>query len=215
MASKEQPVVSQSKNRLVAWFQNYWYYYKTPVLIIGIFAVLAVIFIVDMVTKEVADMRFILLNNTPVLEEEFMTVADRAGEYVYDIDGDGKTLISPQTMQLVEDPQDDYDMMVYQQVMATMVDDDVQFYIVDDYTYNYLLNSETLALLSDFGITGGDNEYRILLNDTSLLKDTAFAERGEFYMVFKVWSEDKRDNEDMTVRYEMAVSMAKKLLGQE
>jgi len=200
-----------SDNKLIAWFQRYWYYYKAPVLI-GVFVLaLIVIFAVDMATKEEPDLRFTIITKDGVSETNTLELAANITDYIYDVNGDGEDMISPQSMTLKDDPQDDYDLAVYYQIMTTLVDESYVAYIVDDGVYEYLLESDALEKLSYYGLES-EEEYRLKLNDTWVMKDTAMNKNGPYYLVFKACNIDFLDDTLVQAKYEMYVDLAEDIL---
>ncbi len=77
------------------WFQNYWYYYKWPVILIAFFAVVIVFCAVQSETKEKADVT--ILYTGPCFFEvgEKETVQSNLAQILgEDYDGDGKKRVS-------------------------------------------------------------------------------------------------------------------------
>ena len=66
-----EPEMFKSKYKIVAWFKNYWYFYETPIIIVGCVAILAVWFIVDLATKVEDDVRLYVISDAPLVEEQY------------------------------------------------------------------------------------------------------------------------------------------------
>ncbi len=203
-----------SDNKLIAWFQRYWYYYKAPAIICGIILLLVCFFVYDMVTKKEADMNFTIISEYGVSEEHLYELATHVTDYIVDANLDGTTHISPQTLILTENPKDDKEMVAYYQIMVMFSDANHVAFIVDEYAYDYMMNSNALEKLSHFGLES-DEEYRLKLNDTIFMKDTALNEKGPYYLVFKICNADYVDDTVIRCKYDMFVELAEDIIGEE
>ncbi len=207
------PDYTKSSNPLVKWFANYWYYYKVPVLVIGFILMLTIWFIVDVVTNVQSDMRVIMISDTVITTDESEAIKAKAEVYASDADGDGRVHVTSTYLNLAEEPQDEYQLAAYDQVVTFMIDDDVTFYIVDDYGYRYMKANEAVAELSKFGVEYDGNKYRIPINDTFLFEGLdSLIERGDFYFVMKDCSDDNIEKEGIANRYEYATALGKALV---
>ena len=220
MTVKQKPAAKKkdrdqiSNNKLIAWFQRYWYYYKAPVLIGAVVLLFATIFIVDLVTKKEPDMRFSVITRGVVMETDTLEIAANITDYVNDINADGEEMISPQTMQLVENPQSDYELAAHYQIMATLIDETYVAFIVDEGMYEYMMDAEALEKLSYFGLET-EEEYRLLLNDTWFMKDAALNDGGPYYLVFKTCNVEFLNDTTIQGMYEMYVDFAEDIIAGE
>lgn len=220
MAKEQLPVneygrvdYTKSKNPIVRWVANYWYYYRAPVLIIGFLLILAIWFVVDIVTKVDSDMRVIMVSDTLMLEEESDAIQAAAGKFATDVNGDGQVHVTSTYLNLAEEPEDEYQLAAYDQVITFMIDDNIAFYIVDHYSYTYLQLQEMIPKLSEFGIEYDGHEYRIPINDTFLMADTKeLSERGDLYFVMKAAPVKSMEEEENVKRYADAVELANALI---
>ncbi len=203
-----------SDNKVVAWFQRYWYYYKAPVIICAVVLLLVGIFIFDMVTKKEADMYFTIITHDAVSEEQMYELATHITDYVSDANMDGYVRMSPQSIVLVEEPKDDSEMASYYQIMMMFSDKNHTAFIVDDYVYDYMMDSDALEKLSTFGIES-EEEYRIKLNGTEFMEETSLNDGGPYYLVFKVRNEDSKDEFIIDNKYDMFIKLAKDIIGAE
>ena len=207
------PDYTKSSNPVVRWFANYWYFYKVPVLVIGFLVFLAIWFVVDIATNVTSDMRVIMISDTVITSDESPLIESRAGEFAADADGDGQVHVTSTFLNLCKEPKNEYELAAYDQVVTFMIDDDITFYIVDDYGYQYMQASEVVAPLSKFGVEYEGNEYRIPINDTFLFEDLdSLAKRGNFYFVIKDAQDEKLEKEEIAARYEYAAAIANALV---
>lgn len=207
------PDYTKSKNPIVKWLANYWYFYKTPILIGGFVLILAIWFVVDMVTNVRPDMRVVIIADTLVLDEEQETIKQNVEKFAFDTNNDGKTVVTANYLNLSTDPQDEYQLAAYEQVVTLMIDEDITFYILDSSSYSYMKNSDVVEELSKFGIEYEAHKYRIPINDTFLFNGTgSLKDRAEFYFVMKGCPADKADKEDMQNRIACATELANALI---
>ncbi len=203
-----------SDNKIIAWFQRYWYYYKAPVIICAVVLLLVGIFIFDMATKKDADMNFTIITNEAVSEDQMYELATYVTDYVTDANYDGYVRMSPQSIVLVDEPKDDSEMASYYQIMMMFSDKNHTAFIVDDYVYDYMMDSGALEKLSTFGIES-EEEYRIKLNGTEFMEETSLNDGGPYYLVFKVRNEDSKDDTIIDNKYNMFIKLANDIIGAE
>jgi len=201
------PETFKSKYKIVAWFKNYWYYYKTPMIFILAALVLVVWFSVDMLTKEEADSRFYVVSDSLLVSEQYNVIPDKLEPYLSDINGDGKVIPSVTYLNLPKEPQDETGTYAYQQIITVFYDDTISLMLVDDYAYQYLAQSEGIAALSEYGVTGGMDEYRIPVRGTSFAEGTSLDLLDkDFYLVFRICPENFGEKDSVQKLYsDMAV----------
>jgi len=202
-----EPEKFQSKYKIVSWFKNYWYYYKTPLIFILAALILVVWFSVDLITKEEPDARFYIVSDTLLVSDQYTVIPEKIEPYLSDINDDGQAKAAVTYLNLPKEPQDETGTYAYQQIITVFYDDTISLMLVDDYAYQYLAQSEGIAALSEYGVTGGMDEYRIPVRGTSFAEDTSLdLLNTEFYLVFRVCPEDYAADEDTQKLYaEMAV----------
>jgi len=203
-----------SDNKIVAWFQKYWYYYKAPVLIVAFLLFVIIWFVYSVVTNVETDMRFSVVTKQQVSDNQLFELAAGAADYVVDIDGDGKETMVPQAIQYTKSPETEEAMAAYSQMLTMIIDETCVAFIVDDTVYDYMLGDNGLIKLSDLGLEG-EEEYRIRLNGTWFLKDKTLDSDGPYYLVFKVCNEEFLDDPEVQGRYEMYINLAKDILAGE
>ena len=200
------PETYKSKYKIVAWFKNYWYYYRVPVIFVAAILILVVWMTVDLATKKNPDARFYIVSDAQLISEQYETIPDRVSPYLTDINGDGDVSATVYYLNLAKEPEDEVQTAAYQQIITIFYDELISVILVDDYAYNYLYQSEGLEPLSTFGITGGVDEYRIPVRGTSLTEGTTLDLMGrDFYLVFRIIPDMYAENEQVSTLYsEMA-----------
>jgi len=204
-----EPVKYESKNKIIAWFKNYWYFYKVPVMVAACFLFFAGWIIHDVVSKEETDFRLYTVTNFLLTDEWLAPIDPILEEYATDIDGNGKLNVYQTYLNLAEEPADEMQIAAYQQILLVFTDETISLMMVDESTYQYLKASEVLAPLSEFGLEGvGADDYRIRATDSFLLEDTPFRNVGEYYLVFRIRLPDSAGDPMVEARYETAVRLA-------
>ena len=201
------PAKYTSKYKIVAWFKNYWYYYKAPLIFILAALALVVWFSVDLLTKENPDSRFYIVSDTLLVSDQYTVIPEKLEPYLSDINADGKVIPTVTYLNLPKDPQDETGTYAYQQIITVFYDDGISLMLVDDYAYQYIAQSGGFAALSEYGVTGGMDEYRIPVRGTSFAEGTSLdLLNKDFYLVFRVCPENFEDNDSVQKLYsDMAV----------
>ena len=180
--------------RVVRWFQDYWYFYRIPILL-GLFGfvILFGIFL-SIVTKEKTDFTVAFVSQVGMSETERDTLKKNFSAHLPDVDGNGKTAVGITPIQIGVALSDEFAVAAYDSLTSMLLFDEVVFLVVDDFAARYLEDIQALEPLSALGIKGGENEYRIKISDTDLLKDTTLGEYIDFYIVVKAFSETERND---------------------
>jgi len=209
-----------SKNpfiRAKTWLKNYWYYYKAYTLFAALVLALGIWFVCEVVFRPEADMRAVVMTESYLMEidENGDKIGRACARDLQDVDGDGKVLVETSVLYVSAEAVDEYELASYEQALTYMVEDRINFFIVDEYAYQFLRTYEALTPLKEAGLDVEDDLYRISINNTWLTEDTPADGQLELYLVLKVRSETM--NEDNNARYDAAVALAQTLLdaGQE
>ena len=92
-----------SKSKAFAWLENFWYHHKWKVIIIGFFAIVAVVGIVQMVKKTEPDISVIVATHTIEFSDK-QNVNALEGDLVAlmpsDLNGDGQKIITLKTYKI-------------------------------------------------------------------------------------------------------------------
>ena len=204
-----EPVKYESKNKIIAWFKNYWYYYKIPIYITAVLLFFGIWIIHDVTSKNETDFHLYTVTNFMLTDEWVAPITDIVEEYATDIDGDGKTNVYQTYLNLASEPADELQIAAYQKIMVVFADETITLMLVDEPVYKYLKASEALAPLSEFGLDGmGVDDYRIRATDSFLIEDTIFANSGEYYLAFRIRLPDTAGDPMVEARYETAVKIA-------
>ena len=197
-----EPETYKSKFKIVAWFKNYWYYYKIPVIITACVLIMAVWFIVDQVTRVDDDFRLCIVTDAELISEQYDPLLEAFEPYVDDFNGDRRVSTGVQYLNLAKNPADEVQMTAYEQIVTIFFDRAVSILLVDDYTFEYLRNSDGVAPLADYGVTGGIDEYRIPIAGTSFSELSPILEKLEpMYLVFRVCPEADAAKKDVAANY--------------
>lgn len=204
-----EPVKYESKYKIVAWFKNYWYFYKAPILIVACVLVFGVWIIHDVTAKVETDFRLYTVTNFMLTDDWVAPITDVLEEYATDIDGDGELNVYQTYLNLASEPADELQIAAYQQIFVVFADETITLMLMDEPVYHYLKASEALAPLSEFGLEGvGVDDYRIRATGSFLLEDTIFANTGEYYLAFRIRLPETAGDPLVEARYETAVRLA-------
>ncbi len=185
-----EPETYKSKFKIVAWFKNYWYYYKIPVIITACVLIMAVWFIVDQVTRVDDDFRLCIVTDAALVTDQYEPLLEAVKPYVSDFNGDRKVALGTQYINLAKNPADEIQMTAYEQIVTIFYDQAVSIMLLDDFTFEYLYKSGGLDTLAEHGVTGGMDEYRIPIAGTSFTSYSPTLDKMEnLYLVFRVCPE--------------------------
>ena len=199
--------------RGMSWFRNYWYYYKLPILIGLFFVLILASILISVFTKEKTDFTVAFVSQVGMTEEERTAMRQNFAEYLPDIDGNGKNTVGVTPIQIGVALSDEFSVAAYDSLTSMLLFDEVVFLVVDDYSARYLQDIQALEPLANLGITGGENEYRVKITGTPLLKDTTLGEYIDFYVVVKRFSESEQDNARYLARRDAIRPMLEEVLG--
>jgi hypothetical protein len=198
-----EPETYKSKYKIVAWFKNYWYYYKIPVIITGCALILVVWFIVDMATKVDQDVSLYIMSDKPLVSEQYEGLTEAIRPYAADFNGDRRVEVGVRYLNLAQKPTDEVQMAAHQQVMTVFFEKEVSVMLVDEFCYEYMMASGGLAKLEEYGVTGGIDEYRIPIAGTVIEELSPTLPRmGDFYLVFRICPEADAEKPQVKANYE-------------
>ena len=213
--NRENPIPEEKAGlfqRVVSWFQNYWYFYKLPILIGA-----AVLFLLggilgSILFKEKTDFTVGFVSQVGMTEEERTVLRRNFAEHLPDIDGNGRVSVGVTPIQIGVALSDEFAVAAYDALTSVLLFDEVVFLLVDDFSARYLQDIQALEPLSDLGISGGEDDYRIPVSDTVLLENTSLGEYIDFYLVVKRFSEAERNDSRYLARREAIRPMLEEVL---
>lgn len=197
---------------VVRWFRDYWYYYKTYILM-GLFFVLLIGGVLFSVfTKEKTDFTVAFLSQVGIENEESARLAENFARYLPDIDGNGKVRIGVTSAQIGVSLSDEFSVAAYDTLTTMLIFDEVVFMLVDEYSARYLAEIQALEPLSVLGIRGGEDAYSVKVTGTPLLEGTSVGEYIDFYIVVKRFSEAESGDARYLARREAIRPMLEEVL---
>ncbi len=172
------------------WFSNYWYYYKWGVIIVGAFAVILTICLVQCATKEKYDVN-IMYTGPHIFEVGEKDALSSAFEQIMDdYNGDGKTVADIMDMTAFtddqirnavgENPEEEllikyapYTVDRVRQNFTSAISGDGYVCLIDKYWYDILKSNNAIVTLNEvLGYTPENaiDEYSVYLCDLEFYK---------------------------------------------
>lgn len=160
-------------------WQNFWYHHKLKFWLILFVAVVLVVAVVQMVTRNDPDYRVMLITAKPYTDKDLDALASYLEKYGVDLDGDGAVEIQIENCCINADQSSNSSI---QQIQAHLVAGDRMFFMWDPDGYKYF--KKTVLNQSDSGM---DFLATIPVQDAGLIEED------------KVWSwsEDARRSEEL------------------
>ncbi len=179
--------------------ENFWYHHKWKTIIIGFFAAVAVIGIVQIATRSEYDAQIIYAGPAVTLADSgtddrlaaafaSLDVGDRDGDGEINILINAKTILSDEQLaKKQEEAAKDHDHVAYDpsvragymsEIRTLMLTDQVQICLLDPYVYGTFSAEEHFVPLSDLlGRTpeGAVDAYAVRLKDTDFGQQIAFS----------------------------------------
>lgn len=216
--SREKPEMERQagKNpvmRVINWFQNYWYYYKMPMLFITVGVVLVVGILCSVLLKEKADFTVAIVSQLGVDTEDRERLAQNFEAHLTDIDGNGEVNVNLTCIQIDVNLTDEFSVAAYEALTSMLIFDEVVFLIVDEYCARYLQEIQAIEPLSVLGIEGGEDAYRVNVTHTDLLAETSVGKYIDYYLVVKKLSDADDDDARYLARRDAVAPMLAEVLG--
>lgn len=126
----EIPEFRTKGKRFSYWFKNiFWFHYRWHVFA-GLFvAVLAIIFIHDMLTNYKPDFQYVVASNAPISDESLAEMTDIAVELFGDSNGDDQEYCVGYAMYM--EAEGEMGVAMYSKLATFFVDADIRFFIFD------------------------------------------------------------------------------------
>lgn len=214
----EQTVELKPKTFQEKW-ANYWYHYKGRTFFIAFIVLLAALFIYDMVNKENYDVDIMAITTAEHSVLSYEETLALLGEVVPDFNGDGKTSVSIDAIQLSEDSSETLDpnfhMAQVVKYQANIGDTVSLILILDQENYDAMIEQEiTFIDLSKYTNNPnvvGDKYY---LKNNPCFKNLLNAD--SLIMVFRdVENSTKSDDEKTRQRAAEELEFVKTLMNQD
>ena len=174
---EETPQTPQSR------WENFWYHHKLKFWLILFAVAVAVIGIVQMVTRDEPDYRVLLITETAYTSNELEALAILLESYGADLDGDGKVEVQVENCMYGKNVDSTRNAGV-QQVQAHLVAGDRMFFMWEPKTYQQFIKS----------ISSSDEELQFLTPIT--VESKRLIEDGKVYN----WKGDPRPIAELTER---------------
>lgn len=121
------------------WLENFWYHHKWAFLG-GLFAaVVVVVLVVQLVTRDPADYQVLLMTKQTHMEADVTAMEQLLARYGKDLDGDGKVEVSIQNCRIAKDTNQQYN-SGFQMVQAHLMAGDVLFFVWDESAYDLFMD---------------------------------------------------------------------------
>lgn len=153
------------------WFTNvFWYHYGKIAIVVLILVVIAVWLTVDALHKEEYDLNLVVAANGAVSEAGADELRAALEKTVGDVNGDGKSLINIQTIDLA-DPEN-LEGNQYRLLLYLSLPEYPLFLLDEDRSTLFCGKEDTFQPLADYGVTTEDpTGLRIYVGDKPLMKN--------------------------------------------
>ena len=159
--------IYRSRYKPIAWLKNYGYYYRKPALFALCGVILVVSFILTMALRVENDLLLYVCTDVPLQEMQYEGLPAALAPYAGDFNGDRRVAVDVRYINLAETPQSADQIGAYTKIQAVYTELAAPVLLVDPYVYRYLMRAGAIAPLSDYGVTGGMDEYRIPIHGLS------------------------------------------------
>ncbi len=201
--------------------ENFWYYYKTPVIIVIIVA-LAGIFLISEMTKSVPSDLSVALVSTGALSDESINFNEALPNVIQDIDDDGGANITISRLYISESmKKEDLDVM-RQSLEAKLANKGATLFLVDRTNFDSLIKKDAfcpldeLMNIAEYGdrvICRGDTPIALSLAGSKVLSDMKFSDDDLYAMI--LFRRPGEENDPVRVKeYENAVRVLTELMKQ-
>lgn len=174
---EEVPQTPQSR------WDNFWYHHKLKFWLILFAAVVAVVAVYQMVTRDDPDYRVLLITERPYTQSELAALSSLLESYGTDWDGDGKVEIHVENCLFGKNVDQSHNSGV-QQVQAHLVAGDRMFFMWEPSTYKQFMRT----------ISDGTEDVAFLA--TPAVESKGLIEDGKVYN----WKNDPRPVEELKKR---------------
>ncbi|MBE6788104.1 MAG: hypothetical protein E7539_00375 [Ruminococcaceae bacterium] len=191
---KEKNLREQAPVSFLDKVKNFWYHYKSVVIIGSVLGVILVFLLLQGINKEVYDTTIMLHTNTYYSDGDLAIIADAFSDYIDDLDGDDKVNIGIlQSKQVTDDSETvlGFEGAMQARMTAEIASGKNCIFIVEKDLVNGLTEKGVFADLRDIlPIEASEAVYSVPLKDSKLLKNEAFKNvRDKYYLSVRVYKE--------------------------
>ncbi|MBQ4517954.1 MAG: hypothetical protein II997_05160 [Clostridia bacterium] len=201
--------------------ENFWYYYKTPVIIVVILIAIAAFLISELTSSVSSDLKISLTSQNPLTEGSINFNEGMPG-LIKDINNDGEANITIQRTFLGEDITSDENQTYYQTLMGQLSDKGATLFIFDKINLDRMIKKDAFCPLnelidiSSYGdrvIYRNDVPVALSLAGSKVLSDMQFTEDDLYALVLFRRPEDTTDPKRIA-EYENAALVLAELVKQ-
>lgn len=201
--------------------ENFWYYYKTPVIIGVILIAIASYLISELTSSVSSDLKISLVSQNP-LSEGSINFNEGMPGLIKDINNDSEANITIQRTFLGEDITSDESQAYYQTVMGQLSDKGATLFIFDKINLDRMIKKDAFCPLDeliDISAYGDRVIYRnevpvaLSLDGSKVLSDMQFTDDDLYALVLFRRPEDANDSECIA-EYENAALVLTELMKQ-
>lgn len=202
--------------QLRKWFDNIWYHYKVPILLVAALIVIAVVLISSSVSKPKVDMQVLYLTEHPVVyPEKNAALASAISAYAEDLNGDGKVIVTVQNLHFGAGYAKDVIQSNRMTFATQMMTGDCMLIAADAYGLTYAATTNFLGTLTDLTDQTVCDGYGWDAKDSMLLKSAYMTVwDGDLYFALRGYTDDSVTDRfsDSEKRYEAAKETLRRIM---
>ena len=174
-------------------FKNFWFHYKTTVIICSLVAAAITFLTVQGINKERYDATVLFCTHMPFLQESIEGVEAKLGDYFSDVDNNGEVNVSLYHAYYKQEP-DEYiatDDAMRTRIMAEIaVGENCLFIVENDILEDLSSKGAFLDLREVLDIKSNKPVYSVSIKDSKLFEADVFdKERENYYLAIRVYKE--------------------------
>lgn len=181
---KQQEIPVSFKEKI----QNFWYHYKWTTIVVTFFAIAIGFLTYQAVTTEKYDTTIMICSNTFFSDEDLNSVAENFGEYIGDVDKNGKVSVGVVQSSYNEALQNDgyigLDEAMKARIMAEIASGENCIFVVENSVLDYLSQKGVfLDLREELSIKSESEVYSVSLENSNILSHTDFEKIKDNYSI--------------------------------
>ncbi|MBE7022568.1 MAG: hypothetical protein E7414_05080 [Ruminococcaceae bacterium] len=199
--------------------ENFWYYYKTPV-ILGILVLLIIAFLISGTTEKVATDLNISIVTADILTEGSINFDEALGDVIVDSNNDGEAHITINRLFLAENTGGENYEAYAQALEAQLSDRGAVLFIFDRLNYERMIKKDAFCPLNeliDINAYGdrvlyhNDRPMALSLQGSKVLADMNFT-NDDVYAMFLFRRPEDAQNETLNIQYQNGVAVLTELM---